>query len=679
MYVSRRGPPPPPGPPPPGLPPPPPPLPHESPWAGGSTPDTRDARSDRAADAATYAASEWHERGPATTTGATATYAVRGPGDLRDRTSPWLARAAEPDLARHRGTHAVIGGPHGTRWHPPTTSTWPRATDLDGPRRHPVAGGVQYARANAYAPGSPQAGYAGPIKDHVYRDIDQWHAHAHTAPHLPATPLGDHHPSHDAHRHYPAYPNHVPHEDDKTRAAAAAAHAMHRPPSGEHERRADMMVAHGAAAPMATWPTHSAGASGAPPRLDSACRVDGHHDPAGPERAYHGLHPPPPPPPPPPATTTTTTTTATTSTAAHIEFSTGPRPAAGPGPPLPPPPRRAIDTLEIARMRSGGPTTAYAARRAIDTLEIARMRARATHVASVAAPQHRTWVPELAFRDRPWYGPPRVPPPPSAHAPRSWYADDWAWGWQYVDHRATDEHGRAWMMAAAARRTSEAEHGRAAGWTTAGEGTRWTGVRARQEPWMTWYGGAAHGGAAADGAATAQQDPTGIHSARQVHGDPTRPYPAWFGVDEYPRPHAEGHVAGPAATAVREPPQVEHGDREGGPGAAPLVAEPPSAPRASPTAGERGPAHDNNKVDDADRALFAAVQNRRRRLNLSAETRAVLLAWVEAHRENPYPTKSDKLDLVAATGLPLAKLETWFINMRCVVSRHSVAWAWPWP
>ncbi|KNE70286.1 hypothetical protein AMAG_20076 [Allomyces macrogynus ATCC 38327] len=31
---------------------------------------------------------------------------------------------------------------------------------------------------------------------------------------------------------------------------------------------------------------------------------------------------------------------------------------------------------------------------------------------------------------------------------------------------------------------------------------------------------------------------------------------------------------------------------------------------------------------------------------------------------NPYPTRTDKLDLVAATGLPLAKLETWFINMR---------------
>ncbi|KNE67730.1 hypothetical protein AMAG_19697 [Allomyces macrogynus ATCC 38327] len=62
--------------------------------------------------------------------------------------------------------------------------------------------------------------------------------------------------------------------------------------------------------------------------------------------------------------------------------------------------RRAIDTLDIARMRSGGAMYHSAPRRAMDTLEIARMQAHAAHAAAVAAPG-RTWVPDLAHRDRP--------------------------------------------------------------------------------------------------------------------------------------------------------------------------------------------------------------------------------------------------------------------------------------
>ncbi|KNE67729.1 hypothetical protein AMAG_19696 [Allomyces macrogynus ATCC 38327] len=116
MHPSRHGPPPPPplsGPPPPPLSGPPPPL-HASPWAGSSKRGARDARSDRAADAAKYAASAWQNRGPPATTAAAA-HAVRGPGDPRDApypTSTWLAPAAEPDLVRRRGPAAnMAAGP----------------------------------------------------------------------------------------------------------------------------------------------------------------------------------------------------------------------------------------------------------------------------------------------------------------------------------------------------------------------------------------------------------------------------------------------------------------------------------------------------------------------------------------------------------------------------------------
>ncbi|KNE67724.1 hypothetical protein AMAG_12455 [Allomyces macrogynus ATCC 38327] len=66
----------------------------------------------------------------------------------------------------------------------------------------------------------------------------------------------------------------------------------------------------------------------------------------------------------------------------------------------------------------------------------------------------------------------------------------------------------------------------------------------------------------------------------------------------------------------------------------------------------------------ADHWSLAAVKNRRRRFNLPAEARATLLAWVDEHREHPYPTRAEKEGLVAATGLTLAQLGTWFVNHR---------------
>ncbi|KAJ3348748.1 Cinnamoyl-CoA reductase 1 [Allomyces javanicus] len=698
MYPNRRGPPPPP--PPSGpRPPPPPPPPPDSPWAHGSSKrdaaDTlhdraADTRHDCAADAAMYAASVWRESVPATTAAAAAAHAVRGHDAPPPPTSAWLAPAAEPDLARRRGPHAVVGAAAG--WRPPTTTTWPPTTaDLDVPRQ-PVAV-VQYAPNNAFAPPPSAGGYAvrPPPVDPVYHaDVDLWHGPA-------ALPHGNQRggADRDAHRPYQyPVPDHAPH-----------AH-------GENDTRADMMVAHGRA-PVAggpLWPTthgrtvmrHDAGHDGrelrptAPvcPYLGPTSHLSPPTPPAASAAAYDpraiefsmGASRPAGPGPPPLSASWWRTTAPPARTPsvpvvvrpAAAPFSTtagrgGGHPAASArGPPASPPgtsamprpmapPRRAIDTLEIARMRWGGPTTASAPRRAVDTLELARMRARATHVATVAAPQ-RTWVPELAHRDRPWYGggalprtaPPRLPPP-SAHAHRSWYADDWAGGrptWMGAAgaERAADviddwAWGRpTWMGAADAidegaghAHFVHGEHRRAAGWA-AGD-VPWTSAHARQE----------------------SRDQDAIHpTVRQVTGETTHPHPAWFGVDEYQRPPPRApHDAAQESLPVGH---VAHGGHRvvGGPGGAPLVAEPPSAPPASPP-GECGTVHDEA---DADRALFAAVQNRRRRLNLSAETRAVLLAWVDAHRENPYPTKADKLDLVAATGLPLAKLETWFINMR---------------
>ncbi|KNE70285.1 hypothetical protein AMAG_14431 [Allomyces macrogynus ATCC 38327] len=95
----------------------------------------------------------------------------------------------------------------------------------------------------------------------------------------------------------------------------------------------------------------------------------------------------------------------------------------------------------------------------------------------------------------------------------------------------------------------------------------------------------------------------------------------------------------------------------------------PSSPKASGdggvTSGGAATATRRSAPDmDTDRALLAVVKTRQRRGQLPADARATLLAWVDGHRESPYPTRAEKDQLMAATGLTLSQVENFFVNFR---------------
>jgi hypothetical protein len=54
----------------------------------------------------------------------------------------------------------------------------------------------------------------------------------------------------------------------------------------------------------------------------------------------------------------------------------------------------------------------------------------------------------------------------------------------------------------------------------------------------------------------------------------------------------------------------------------------------------------------------------KRRPNHSAQVRKILLAWLEEHKQHPFPTVKEKEILMEKTGLDLKQLDNWFINAR---------------
>jgi hypothetical protein len=53
-----------------------------------------------------------------------------------------------------------------------------------------------------------------------------------------------------------------------------------------------------------------------------------------------------------------------------------------------------------------------------------------------------------------------------------------------------------------------------------------------------------------------------------------------------------------------------------------------------------------------------------KRVNYPPHIRKTLLAWLDAHRSNPYPTEAEKGVLSQSTGLSLQQVNNWFINAR---------------
>ena len=60
---------------------------------------------------------------------------------------------------------------------------------------------------------------------------------------------------------------------------------------------------------------------------------------------------------------------------------------------------------------------------------------------------------------------------------------------------------------------------------------------------------------------------------------------------------------------------------------------------------------------------YALLSNARRK-NATRETTSTLKAWLNDHKKNPYPTKSEKIMLAIVTKMTLTQASTWFANAR---------------
>lgn len=55
---------------------------------------------------------------------------------------------------------------------------------------------------------------------------------------------------------------------------------------------------------------------------------------------------------------------------------------------------------------------------------------------------------------------------------------------------------------------------------------------------------------------------------------------------------------------------------------------------------------------------------KKRRGNLPREVTEILRSWLNDHVHHPYPTESEKAQLIKQTGLTLNQISNWFINAR---------------
>ncbi|KAL7064050.1 hypothetical protein AAHC03_04910 [Spirometra sp. Aus1] len=62
-----------------------------------------------------------------------------------------------------------------------------------------------------------------------------------------------------------------------------------------------------------------------------------------------------------------------------------------------------------------------------------------------------------------------------------------------------------------------------------------------------------------------------------------------------------------------------------------------------------------------------------RRKNTTRETTGLLKAWLNDHRKNPYPNKSEKIILAVITKMTLTQVSTWFANARRRLKKENKA------
>ncbi len=65
--------------------------------------------------------------------------------------------------------------------------------------------------------------------------------------------------------------------------------------------------------------------------------------------------------------------------------------------------------------------------------------------------------------------------------------------------------------------------------------------------------------------------------------------------------------------------------------------------------------------------------NQPRRKNTTRETTGLLKAWLNEHRKNPYPNKSEKIMLAVITKMSLTQVSTWFANARRRLKKENKA------
>nr|CDS34153.1 iroquois class homeodomain protein IRX 6 [Hymenolepis microstoma] len=72
-------------------------------------------------------------------------------------------------------------------------------------------------------------------------------------------------------------------------------------------------------------------------------------------------------------------------------------------------------------------------------------------------------------------------------------------------------------------------------------------------------------------------------------------------------------------------------------------------------------------------SLKMRVHGTPRRKNTTRETTGLLKAWLNEHRKNPYPNKSEKIMLAVITKMSLTQVSTWFANARRRLKKENKA------
>jgi len=57
-------------------------------------------------------------------------------------------------------------------------------------------------------------------------------------------------------------------------------------------------------------------------------------------------------------------------------------------------------------------------------------------------------------------------------------------------------------------------------------------------------------------------------------------------------------------------------------------------------------------------------RSRKKRANLPKKTTSILLGWLNDNLDHPYPSATEKTELIRLTGLTNQQLSNWFINAR---------------